>query len=92
MAMTKKRKIPKFKSVVEEAKFWDTHDITDYLAEMKRVNILFEPSMRKKETLTIRIQPKLKQKLNDIARDYGMPTSTLTRMWIVDKLKHLHST
>lgn len=91
IVMTRKRKIPKFKSVKEEARFWDTHDITDYLAETKPVDVVFEPSVHKKATLTIRLQSKLKHKLNNVARDYGIPTSTLTRMWIVDKLKHLHS-
>jgi len=28
-------KIPKFKSDEEAAKFWDTHDSTDYLDELK---------------------------------------------------------
>lgn len=87
--MTRKRNIPKFKSVKDEARFWDTHDITDYLAETKPVDVVFKPYVHKKATLTIRLQSKLKQRLNDVARDYGIPTSTLTRIWIVDKLKHL---
>jgi len=29
------KKIPKFKNYKEEAKFWDTHDISDYIDEMK---------------------------------------------------------
>ena len=31
-------KIPKFKSEEEEAKFWDTHDLTNYLDEFEEVN------------------------------------------------------
>lgn len=38
--MTKKiNKIPKFTSIKDEAKFWDTHDVTDYLSDLKTVNI-----------------------------------------------------
>lgn len=91
MSMPKKRKIPKFKSIKEEAKFWDTHDITDYLSEMKRVEVVFKPAIKKKETLTIRVQSNLKKKLQNIAADYGLSTSTLTRMWLMDKLQDLDS-
>jgi hypothetical protein len=41
--MTKEKKIksriPEFKSREEEAAFWDTHDFTDYLDEMKPVKV-----------------------------------------------------
>ena len=29
------KRILKFKNYAEEANFWDTHDVTDYLPEMK---------------------------------------------------------
>jgi hypothetical protein len=32
-------KIPKFKSIQEEADFWDKNDITDFLPEMKKIKI-----------------------------------------------------
>lgn len=35
--MKKKSKIPKFKNEEEEAKFWDTHSVTDFLDEFKPV-------------------------------------------------------
>lgn len=85
--MKRKRKIPKFKSIAEEARFWDSHDVTDYLSEMMEVGSVFSPLGRKKETITLRIQPKVKKRLKAIARGYGITPSALTRMWIVDRLK-----
>jgi hypothetical protein len=41
-------KLPKFKSIREEARFWDTHDVTDYLSELKPVELVFDPSAEKK--------------------------------------------
>jgi hypothetical protein len=35
---TKESKIPKFKSVEEEAKYWDTHSFADYWDEFKSLS------------------------------------------------------
>lgn len=40
--MKKKSKIPKFKTYEEEAKFWDTHSVTDFEDETEDVDIVFE--------------------------------------------------
>ncbi|KKR33362.1 MAG: hypothetical protein UT63_C0018G0002 [Candidatus Gottesmanbacteria bacterium GW2011_GWC2_39_8] len=85
--MTKINKIPKFASVKEEAKFWDTHDVTDYLSEMKEEKLSFDPLSPKEETVTIRIQSNLKKKLEKEARVYGVNISTLLRLWVIEKLK-----
>lgn len=85
--MTKVKKIPKFKTIAEEARFWDTHDVSDYLAEMKEVQVSFDPLAPKEETLTIRIQSALKKRLEKIAKSYGINLSTLLRIWFIDKAK-----
>jgi len=41
----KPSKIPEFQSREEEAEFWDTHDITDYLEEMRPVKVRFSPNL-----------------------------------------------
>ena len=38
-----KNKIPEFKNYKDEAEFWDTHDVTDYLKEMKLEDVEFLP-------------------------------------------------
>jgi antitoxin component of RelBE/YafQ-DinJ toxin-antitoxin module len=45
--------------------------------------------LKKKETLTIRVQPGLKKRLKTIAKNYGLNLSTLTRIWLIDKLKEV---
>lgn len=82
-------KIPKFKNYAEEAEFWDTHDVTDYLDEMKFVDVEFLPRQKKEETVTIRIEPKLKEKLAQMARSYGVNLSTLARIWLIEKLRQV---
>ena len=85
----KKNKIPKFKNYVEEANFWDTHDVTDYLDEMKFTDVEFVPCQKKEETVTIRIESKLKNKMENVARNSGVNLSTLARMWLIEKLRQI---
>lgn len=87
--MNKKRisKIPVFKSIPEEAEFWDTHDITDFMDELTPVKMKVTLGQPKEETLTVRLQAKLKEQLSSIASEMGVNTSTLARMWIVEKIK-----
>jgi len=90
--MTKLKKIPEFKTIAQEARFWDTHDISDFLPEMKEVGMVYSPSSPKKETLTIRVQADLKKRLEKTAKIYGVPLSTLLRIWFIDKLANSETT
>jgi hypothetical protein len=41
----KRGKIPEFKSIQEEAEFWDAHDMTEFLDEFEEVDdVVFRPS------------------------------------------------
>lgn len=81
-------KIPKFKTTAEEAKFWDTHDVTDFLDELKFTDTKFvkKPRQIKNDTITIRVEPQIKEQLELLSVTYGVNISTLSRMWIMEKL------
>lgn len=88
--MTKRvSKIPKFQSISEEAEFWDTHDFTEFADELTPVKMKVTLGQPKEETLTVRLQTKLKERLANIASEMGVNTSTLARMWIVEKIKQV---
>jgi hypothetical protein len=40
-SVTKKSRIPEFKSYAEEAEFWDTHDFTEFENETHPVDVHF---------------------------------------------------
>ena len=84
-----KENIPEFKTIKEEALFWDTHDITDFLDELEPVKAVYTLG-EKKEVMAIRVAPSLKKQIDDIARGYDISSSSLIRMWIVDRLRTLH--
>lgn len=85
--MKKKTKIPKFKTYEEEAHFWDTHNVTDFGNETENVDIVFELSKPRSETLMVRLQKDFKDKLEQTARSKGLNVSTLARMWLMEKLQ-----
>jgi hypothetical protein len=86
---TKMTKIPKFKSVEEEAEFWDTHSIADYWNEFDPVDLVVALAKPKEETLVLRINRDVKTKLEKAAKDKGVTISTLARILLAEKLRTL---
>lgn len=92
--MTKRRniksRIPEFKTIEEEARWWDTHDITDYLDELKPVKVRFAKNLS--NGLTIRLDPSTLTKLRKQAKEKGIGPTTLIRMWVLERLHKQHNT
>lgn len=87
MNIKKLKSVPNFKSLTDEAVFWDTHSLTDYFDFSKPLNMRFEfVGAEKEETLTFRLQKKLKKQLEKIANNLGLSVSSLIRMWTIEKL------
>jgi hypothetical protein len=78
-------RIPSFSSVEEEAAFWDTHDITDFLEESAPVEITVGPELASR--LTVRFDRADWQQLTEHARELGIGPSTLVRIWIKERLR-----
>ena len=82
--MTKYSNIPAFKTIQEEAAFWDTHDFTDFLDEAKPVKVQISPNLS--HILPVRFDD---QTLNDLemeANRKGLATGTLIRMLVKERL------
>jgi hypothetical protein len=86
---TKKTKIPNFTSREEEAKWFDTHDLAEYWDELEPVDIEFALEKPKEENIVVRLQKPIKERLEQVARRKGLNTSSLTRMWIMEKLQQV---
>ena len=85
----KKIKFPDFNkmSYKEEAEWWDTHDLGEFWDELEDVDIVVELNKPRDETLVVRIQKGVKNKMERIASSRGLNISTLARMWIMEKLQ-----
>ncbi len=73
-----------FKSLEEEANFWDTHSVLD---EINKGTLVGFHQANKTDTITIRFQPEHIQVLKEQAFQMGIGPTTLARMWIMEKLK-----
>jgi predicted DNA binding CopG/RHH family protein len=86
--MTKQHKkdpIPENVSREELAKFWDTHDFTDYLDEMKPVKVKFAKNLS--HIVAVRLDTDTLNKLETQAEKKGIGTTTLIRMWLLEHLE-----
>lgn len=80
-----KNKIPGFTNSEEEANFWETHNVSDFLDELKPVKVRFAKNLS--EGLHIRLDPNTLTKLREQSREKGIGPTTLVRMWILEQLK-----
>ncbi len=86
--------IPKFKSETDEAKFWATHDVTDFSHDLKEVrNIKF--TKPRKRLVSLRMEDGTIESLKEIAATKGLGYLTLLRLWVNERLSResrlLHS-
>jgi predicted DNA binding CopG/RHH family protein len=89
--MKKLKKIPQFKNEDEEAKFWGTHDSTEYIDWSKAVvNPSFPNLKPSKKTITIRVSQSLLDSLKMLANKKDVPYQSLVKMYLDEKVKEEH--
>ena len=82
-----KNRIPTFKTIEEEAAFWDTHSSEEFADELTPVeNVKFVKADSKK-ALTVRFDEETFEELAREAREKGIGPSTLARMVILEHLR-----
>ena len=80
------RPIPQFKSLEEEAEFWDKHsplDFPDEWVEVKRVKVARPLG----HILAVRLDARTIDRLAEVGRAKGLGPSTLARMWLLERLE-----
>ena len=85
--MKRPKPIKPFKTLDEEAEFWDTHDTSPLFGNpnfpLMKLPLL-EPE--KEEIISVRVQRSVKEQLTTIARRMGIGPTTLARMWLLERL------
>ena len=79
------KKIPKFKTDAEAAKFWEAHSFQDYYGDTKEAGIKFV--RRPKKTVAVRLDPDDIRSVAKIAERKGLSYTSLLRMWIKEHLE-----
>ena len=86
-----RRKLPNTDSIKELARFWDTHDLTDFEEDLVEVGA--PVFVRTKGTsLSIDLQPVEAQRLTKIARSKGVKETSVVRQWVVERLRQSKGT
>lgn len=102
MAQNKRKKIttisqiPDFDqmSLQEEAKWWETHDLSEVWDKLDDVKLKISPDAfrapkqlrQMSSVINIRLDRRDHSKLRLVANRKGLGTATLVRMWILEKL------
>lgn len=81
------RKVPKFKTLHDEAEFWDEHSPLDYPSEFEEVeDVRFVRPP--KEVMTLRMDKATIDLIKRVARKMGMQPTSLARAWLVERVTH----
>lgn len=78
------KKIPKFKTEAEAAKFWETHSFEGYYRDTKEAEVEFVK--KPKKAVAIRLDPDDIESVEKIAERKGLSYTALLRMWIKEHL------
>ena len=80
----KKSRIPEFASLQEEAEFWDSHDITDYLDELTPIDFKFSETLA--HGVLVRFTSDTLMKVYETAGKQGITMDALIQKWVVERL------
>ena len=82
----KTQKLPQTDSIEALAKFWDTHDLTDFEDQLEEVT---EPVFGRQSEKVIRLhlQAQEAKSVKRIAESKGIDQEALIREWVLQKLR-----
>ena len=76
--------IPQTDSIKELARFWDTHDLTDFEAELEEVT---QPVFEREAVVKVQLEPEEIEALNEIAKTKGLGSADLILEWVREKIQ-----
>ena len=86
--MRKKFKaLPKFRNENEEARFWVTHDSTDYVDYSKAKRVVFPGLKPSTETISLRLPKSVLAHLKAMANKRDVPYQTLLKTFLAERVE-----
>ncbi|MBI4606140.1 MAG: hypothetical protein HY721_29590 [Planctomycetes bacterium] len=79
-------KIPRFSSLEEAAKFWDTHDFEDYVGDTQPVALKVK-SPRRTRTLTIPVDGSVLRRIEALAARRGVRAEAIVSSWVKERAR-----
>lgn len=78
--------IPKFKNAQAEARFWDTHDSTEYIDWAKAEKAVFPNLKFTTESISIRLPAPMLARLKELANEKDVPYQSLMKMYLSERI------
>ena len=77
------QRLPKTDSIQELAKFWDSHDLTEFQDELEEAD---ERVFRRDNGIVVRLQTDEAEAVRKLAKSRGVADSELIREWVVERI------
>lgn len=83
-----KRKLPKFSSDEEFAKWVETHDLSEYMDSFEVVNeeLKVQRTIARKESIGVELNPRELNAIKKVARAKHIPYKALIKNWLIERL------
>ena len=79
--------VPVFANIIEEAQFWEQHQISQRLMQTSLVGT----DTNESTTITLRIDPRMLSRLKRLARQRYLNYQSMLKQWVAERLeKELH--
>jgi len=78
------KNIPQTDSIDELARFWDTHDLTDFEDQLEEVA---EPVFEREKVVQVHLPTEAAEAVESMARSKGINVADLIRTWIAEKVQ-----
>ena len=82
----KTRRLPQTDSIQELARFWDTHDLTDFEDQWEEVT---QPVFERQTVIPLNLESAEAEAVRKIAKSKGVRDAELIRRWVREKI-HAH--
>lgn len=85
--MKKLKEIPTFKDEIEEAAFWDEHDVTEYFDMSQAKRARFANLKKTTKSISLRLPVDMIEELKVKANAMDVPYQSLIKMYLTNALK-----
>ncbi|NOX25936.1 MAG: hypothetical protein GXP59_07480 [Deltaproteobacteria bacterium] len=83
------KKIPKFKTELEERTFWEENDSSDYLDWHKAEQAVFPSLKATTKSISLRLPESMLAQIKVEANRRDVPYQSLMKMWLSEHLPHI---
>lgn len=81
--ITRWSEIPEFTDEVEEARFWESHEMDGRLMATS----VHQPDTRESTTITLRFDPRMLSRIKRIARSRFLNYQSMIKQWLAERLE-----